>query len=93
MTIFKAKERQIIRMAFTHADITDISGEIKIGSWSHKWRITCHRPVLWGDETYYSGDISGSYGEDITGDTLDEVLTKMDAVVDAMQRSVRRVVV
>ena len=79
MTIFSKTDRTLMQMLFQRGTVTEIDGVIP--GTERRWNVCCYRPNLFRDETHYEGYISGVYGNDFRGDTLDETLDAMEALL------------
>lgn len=78
--MFDKSERTLIKMLLERGTVTKIAGVVKDGSHESRWEVRKHVPVLFGDETYYTGSLSGMY-DPIEGDTLDEILDQLETWV------------
>ena len=78
--MFDKSTRTLMAMLFQRGLVTEIDGVIP--DTERRWNVCCYRPNLFRDETHYEGFISGVYGiDDFRGDTLDETLDKMEALI------------
>ena len=74
---FTKTDRTLMAMLFARGVVTEIDGVIP--GTERRFNVCCYRPNLFRAEEHYEGYISGVYGEDFRGDTLDETLDAMEA--------------
>lgn len=80
MTIFTKAQRAKMAMVFADGLVTTMDGIIP--GTERKFFIYYYQPDLFRDERFFTGFVSGIYEENYRGDTLDETLDKIEAVVE-----------
>lgn len=77
--MFDKSTRTLMAMLFQRGIVTTIDG-IVTGT-ERKFYIYRYGPGIVNDHEYYTGWVSGVYTADCSGDTLEETLDKLEAVI------------
>lgn len=79
---FSITDRTLMNMIFARGTITEVSGVCKIGRYDRRWEVI-YRPVTtFRAEAYYEASITGVYDRSATGETLDECLDGLEALIE-----------
>lgn len=76
--MFNLTDRTLMKMLFERGMVTEIDGTFKDGWDERRWEIRLFRADLWRDNSYYTVSLSG-WSEDFVGESLDDVLDKLQA--------------
>lgn len=75
--MFDKSTRTLMAMLFERGAISEIEGRLDEVSC---WTVTHRTKNQWRDDDYYDGWVTGApYTADFRGDTVDEVLDKLEA--------------
>lgn len=82
MTIFSKAKRTKMAMVFADGLVTAMDGIIP--GTERKFFLYYYSAELFRDMPFFTGFISGIYGENFSGKTLDETLDKMEAYMERL---------
>lgn len=79
---FAITDRTLMKMLFERGTVSEISGVCKVGRYERRWEVIFRPVTIFRAEAYYEASVSGIYDQTATGDTLDECLDKLEAIIE-----------
>lgn len=79
---FSLTNRKLMKMLFDLGEVNQISGVCKVGRYNQTWTVYFHPVTLCRAEAFFSATVTGIYNEEASGDTLDECLDKLEAIIE-----------
>lgn len=79
---FAITDRTLMKMLFERGTVSEFSGVCKVGRYERRWEVIFRPVTIFRAEPYYEASVSGIYDQTADGDTLDECLDKLEAIIE-----------
>ena len=79
---FAITDRTLMKMLFERGTVTEFSGVCKVGRYERRWEVLFRPVTIFRAEAYYEASVSGICDQTSVGDTLDECLDKLEAIIE-----------